>query len=157
MIKFDYNEFNKTKSIDYLDEKGDILSNFNFEYDDNNQLKLIDKDYNYYYEWDEHSRIKKIIIPDGFYLISEYEFIYLNDQLKLIKSISRSCQNQKKILYSSMYTYTYKDSKIDRVEFKNTKSGDTSYRLYDYASDDKVIITYYTNKDEYEYHYECYY
>lgn len=56
-------------------------------------------------------------------------------------------------MYSSIYTYI--GSKIDKVEFKNTKSGDTSYRLYNYVKEDEVIITYYINKDEY--HYECYY
>ncbi|MBL7560763.1 hypothetical protein JAO71_13220 [Olleya sp. YSTF-M6] len=157
LIKLEYNNLNKIKSITNTDKKGKVLSSFNFDYDNKNQLKLIDKDYNYYYEWDEKSRIKKITIPDPFYIIREYNFKYINNKLSTITKISRFKESPDKIRTQSTYTYIYKNNKLHKVQYGNSTTTELSYSLYNYNNDDKVIITYYTNKDQYEYHYECYY
>ena len=55
-----YNKFNKIKKLEYTDGKGVIGSTFNLEYNEKNQLTVVNKGaIKYYYEWDNSSRIKK--------------------------------------------------------------------------------------------------
>ncbi|QXP58481.1 hypothetical protein [Olleya sp. HaHaR_3_96] len=154
---FHYNTLNKTKSIDYTDSKGEIFSSINFEYDKKNQLTSIDKDYGYYYEWDNKSRIKKITIPDPFYIVREYKFTYVDNRLASVIHISRFKHSIDKIRTYSIYIYTYKNDRLDKVEYTNIKSEGSSYRDYNYDNDDKVIITYYDSEGVYKHHLEYYY
>ncbi|QCE43262.1 hypothetical protein [Psychroserpens sp. NJDZ02] len=158
-LQLTYNKLNKTKSIDYTDDKGEIFLTYNFEYDKKNQLKSIDKDFGYYYEWDNKSRIKKMSIgsADTFYLVNEYNFTYVDNRLATITSIGRLKDNKEEIAFEGIYVFSYKNDKLDKVEYTNIKFGGSSYRLYNYDNDDKVIITYYDEQGIYEYHYECYY
>ncbi|WP_136584927.1 hypothetical protein [Psychroserpens sp. NJDZ02] len=156
-LMFHYNTLNKTRSIDYTDDKGGVLSTYNFEYDTKNQLKSIDKDFGYYYEWDNKSRKKKITIPRPFASNDEYNFTYVDNRLVLITSLSRLKDNKEIIRFGGIYVFIYKNDKLDKVEFTNIKTGSSSYRLYNYDNEDKVIITYYDSEGVYRYHYECYY
>ncbi|QXP58483.1 hypothetical protein [Olleya sp. HaHaR_3_96] len=156
-LMYHYNTLNKTKSIDYTDDKGEVLSTYNFEYNKKNQLKSIDKDYGYYYEWDNKSRIKKITIPSPFALIGEYNFTYVNNRLALITILSRLKSNKEIIAYGGIDVFTYKNDKLDKVVSTNMKTGSSSYRGYNYDKEDKLIITEYDEEGVYRYHYECYY
>ncbi|QCE43272.1 hypothetical protein [Psychroserpens sp. NJDZ02] len=154
---FHYNTHNKTKSIDYTDNKGEIFSTYNFEYDKKNQLKSIDKDFGYYYEWDNKSRIKKITIPRPFASNDEYNFTYVDNRLATITCFSRLKDNKEIIRFGGTDVFIYINDKLDKVEYTDIKTGNSSYRLYNYDNEDKVIITFYDEQGIYECHYECYY
>ncbi|QCE43264.1 hypothetical protein [Psychroserpens sp. NJDZ02] len=151
-------KFNKISKIEYTDDKGVIRSTFNLEYNEKNQLRMIDKGYiKYYYEWDANSRLKKITMPDLFYLINEYSFTYVNNRIATIEYIGRYKDDKDDIPYHGKYSYTYKNDKLDKIVFNNTAFGWSNTRLYNYENEDKLIITRYSSKGLYESHYECYY
>ncbi|QCE43274.1 hypothetical protein [Psychroserpens sp. NJDZ02] len=153
-----YNKYNKITKIEYTDAKGEIRSTFNLEYNEENQLTMVDKGYlKYYYEWDDNSRIKKITIPDRFYLITEYNFTYIKNRMATIEYIVRYKDSKDDIPYHGKYSYTYKNDKLDKIVFNNTAFGWSNMRVYNYDDEDKLIITEYDSKGVYESHYECYY
>ncbi|QCE43261.1 hypothetical protein [Psychroserpens sp. NJDZ02] len=156
-IMISYNKINKIKTMEYTDDKGEKFSSFNFEYDNKNQLTLIDKGYNNYYDWDDQSRIKKITMPDPFYTINEYSFTYVNDRIENVVYTGRSKKNKDHISLEGKFLYTYKNGEIDKIVFKNITFGWSDMRVYNYDNEDKLIITNYNSKGVYRNHYECYY
>ncbi|QCE43273.1 hypothetical protein [Psychroserpens sp. NJDZ02] len=153
-----YNKYNKITKIEYTDAKGVIGSIFNLEYNEKNQLTVVNKGaIKYYYEWDNSSRIKKITIPDLFYTIYEYSFDYVNNRIATIKFTARSKDNKDDIILRSTYSYTYKNDKLDKIMYSNITYGKSDMTIYNYDNEDKLIITDYDSKGVYESHYECYY
>ncbi|QCE43269.1 hypothetical protein [Psychroserpens sp. NJDZ02] len=157
-IMFYYNKFNKTKSIEYIDDKGAVLSSFSLEYDKKSQMTLINKGYiKYYYEWDDNSCIKKITIQDPFYSVKEYDFTYVNNKIVTVTFTRRLKNNKDKIRSQGKDFYTYKNGKLDKITHENIKYGGSNISVYNYDNEDKLIITNYNGKGVYDGHYECYY
>ncbi|QCE43270.1 hypothetical protein [Psychroserpens sp. NJDZ02] len=157
-ILLSYNKFNKKKSIEYIDYKGAVRSSYNLVYNKKGQLTEIDKgNIEYYYEWDDDSRIKKIVIPDRFYMVKEYDFKYANNRIETVTVTGRLKKNKDKIRSHAKYLYTYKNDKLDKIVFKNIKYGGSHTTIYNYDNVDKLIITKYSGEGVYWGHYECYY
>ncbi|QCE43257.1 hypothetical protein [Psychroserpens sp. NJDZ02] len=160
-IILSYNKFNKIKTIDYTNDKDSIFSTFNLKYDKKQQLTVIDKgNLEYYYEWDDNSRIKKITttdVTDPYYIVQETSFTYVNNRMTTIEVIGRAKDNKDDISFHFKFLYTYKNDKLDRSVFQDITYGNSMITIYNYHNPDKLIITQYNTDEEYSAHFECYY